>query len=229
MPSPGRSGRCCPIRAAGVDQGWEASFAGAFEEYARWLSPIGMSPRRVAQPYSFGGVDFAPEDRVFFMFSSGNRDEDCFPNPAAFDLRQDCTPAISFGAGPHFCAGAWISRCLIGDVVLPRLFDRFEGLRLAGPVPFGGWAFRGLPCPWSGTGSCPPLFHFHFRFRFRFRFRFVSVSVPARLTSPLQRKPDPEMPDTLRAIILMVAGSFFALAICHGGWRPNRALWGRWS
>jgi len=130
----------------------EASFADAFEEYARWLSPIGMSPRRVAQPYSFGGVDFAPEDRVFFMFSSGNRDEDCFPNPAAFDLRQDCTPAISFGAGPHFCAGAWISRCLIGDVILPRLFDRFEGLRLAGPVPFGGWAFRGplsMPVAWD--------------------------------------------------------------------------------
>ena len=50
-----------------------------FEEYARWIAPIGMSPRRVARPWSIGGVDFEPEDRVFFMFGSANRDEACFP------------------------------------------------------------------------------------------------------------------------------------------------------
>lgn len=124
----------------------------AFEEYARWMSPIGMSPRRVAQTYHYGGVRFDPEDRVFLMFGSGNRDEDIFTNPEAFDVGQDCTNAISFGAGPHFCAGAWISRCLIADVVLPKLFGRFSGLRLAGDVPFGGWAFRGplsMPVIWD--------------------------------------------------------------------------------
>ena len=36
-----------------------------FEEFARWISPIGMSPRRVAKAATVGGVDFAPEDRVF--------------------------------------------------------------------------------------------------------------------------------------------------------------------
>ena len=109
-------------------------------------------PRRIAQHYTYGGVEFAPEDRVFFMFSSGNRDEDIFAHPDHFNLSQDCTHAISFGAGPHFCAGAWISKCLIADVVLPRLFERFKGLRLAGEVPFGGWAFRGpmaMPVEWD--------------------------------------------------------------------------------
>ena len=42
---------------------------------ARWIAPIGMSPRRVAKPWSYGGVDFEPEDRVFLMFGSANRDE----------------------------------------------------------------------------------------------------------------------------------------------------------
>src|ERR1700719_5337889 len=46
-----------------------------FEEYARWIAPIGMSPRRVAKPWSFRGVDFVPEDRVVFMVGSGHRDE----------------------------------------------------------------------------------------------------------------------------------------------------------
>jgi cytochrome P450 len=30
-----------------------------FEEFARWISPIGMSPRRVAKAANVGGVDFA--------------------------------------------------------------------------------------------------------------------------------------------------------------------------
>ena len=131
-----------PEQRAKIEQG-EATWLDAFEEYARWMSPIGMSPRRVAQPYDFNGVAFAPEDRVFLMFSSGNRDEAVFANPDQFDVSQDCTPAISFGAGPHFCAGARISKCLIAEVVLPKLFARFRGLRLDGEVPFGGWAFRG--------------------------------------------------------------------------------------
>ncbi|MDG2230532.1 MAG: cytochrome P450, partial [Paracoccaceae bacterium] len=46
-----------------------------FEEYCRWISPIGMSPRRVARAYSYKGLEFRPEQRVFFMFGSGNRDE----------------------------------------------------------------------------------------------------------------------------------------------------------
>lgn len=140
-----------PEQLSRIERG-EATWLDAFEEYARWMSPIGMSPRRVAQHYSYGDVDFEPEDRVFFMFGSGNRDEAIFQNPEAFDVGQDCTHAISFGAGPHFCAGAWISRCLIAEVVLPKMFSRFEGLRLAGDVPFGGWAFRGplaMPVRWD--------------------------------------------------------------------------------
>jgi hypothetical protein len=46
-----------------------------FEEYARWISPIGMSPRRIAKAWSINGIDLEPEDRVFFMFGSANRDE----------------------------------------------------------------------------------------------------------------------------------------------------------
>jgi len=33
----------------------------AFEEYTRWISPIGMSPRRMAKPWTVRNVDFEPE------------------------------------------------------------------------------------------------------------------------------------------------------------------------
>lgn len=121
----------------------EIAWGHAFEEYARWISPIGMSPRRVAQRYELDGVTFEPEDRVFLMFGSGNRDEAVFEHPDRFDLDQDISAAISFGAGPHFCAGAWASRALIGEVALPMLFDRLPNLALDGEPRFGGWAFRG--------------------------------------------------------------------------------------
>jgi cytochrome P450 len=125
-----------------------------FEEFARWISPIGMSPRRVAKAASVNGVDFAPEDRVFLMFGSANRDEAHFADADRFDLTRDTAKSIAFGAGPHFCAGAAASRALIADVALPSVFARLKGLRLddSEPVRIGGWAFRGLfnlPVVWD--------------------------------------------------------------------------------
>ena len=125
-----------------------------FEEYTRWIAPIGMSPRRVARAWSHGGVDFEPEDRVFFMFGSANRDEACFASPDDFDIRRDTQKSIAFGAGPHYCAGAFASRAMVADVALPGIFARLKGLRLdqSEPARIGGWAFRGLlnlPVEWD--------------------------------------------------------------------------------
>jgi len=132
----------------------KAKWIDVFEEYARWIAPIGMSPRRVAKRWSYGGVDFEPEDRVFFMFGSANRDENCFENPELFDVTRDTQKSIAFGAGPHYCAGAFASRAMVADVALPSIFARLNGLRLddSQPVRIGGWAFRGLlnlPVAWD--------------------------------------------------------------------------------
>ena len=116
----------------------------AFEEFGRWMSPIGMSPRRVIKKYSYGEVEFYPEDKVFFMFGSANRDETIFEDPEIFNVGRDTSLSITFGAGPHFCAGAWISKVLIAEVALPMLFTRFPKLRLEEDIRFIGWAFRGL-------------------------------------------------------------------------------------
>jgi hypothetical protein len=123
-----------------------AKWIDVFEEYTRWIAPIGMSPRRVAKQCSYGGVDFEPDDRVFLMFGSANRDEACFADPDRFDITRDTSKSIAFGAGPHYCAGAFASRAMVADVALPSLFARLKGLRLdpSEPVRIGGWAFRGL-------------------------------------------------------------------------------------
>ncbi|WP_076864206.1 cytochrome P450 [Bradyrhizobium mercantei] len=125
-----------------------------FEEYARWISPIGMSPRRIAKPWTIRDVAFETNERVFLMFGSANRDEKHFDKPEAFDVRRDASKSIAFGAGPHFCAGAWASRAMVADVALPAIFERLKNLRLIDDRPprIGGWAFRGLldlPVTWD--------------------------------------------------------------------------------
>lgn len=83
-------------------QGGENTWLEAFEEYARWISPIGMSPRRITQDFEWNDIELKAEERLFFMFGSANRDEDMFENPEAFDFSRDTSKAISLGAGPHF-------------------------------------------------------------------------------------------------------------------------------
>jgi cytochrome P450 len=132
----------------------------AFEEYARWISPIGMSPRRIAKPWTIRDVAFEPEERVFLMFGSANRDDKYFDAPDRFNIRRDTSKSVAFGAGPHFCAGAGASRAMIADVALPTVFARLKNLRIVddSPVRIGGWAFRGLlnlPLTWDAVLSSP--------------------------------------------------------------------------
>ena len=123
--------------------GSEFNWLKAFEEYARWMSPIGMSPRRIAKDFSYKDFEFSENDRVFLMFGSANRDEDIFEKPNEFRLDRDVTQSISFGAGPHFCAGAWISKTLIAEVAIPMFFEKFPKIELQSEVEYSGWAFRG--------------------------------------------------------------------------------------
>ena len=130
----------------------DATWLDAFNEYARWMAPIGMSPRRVVQRDHIDGIDLMPEDRVFFMFGSAGRDEAHFDAPDTFNITRNTQRAISFGAGPHFCAGAYAARCLVADVALPLAFEHLPNLRLTNPAPFSGWAFRGptkMPAAWD--------------------------------------------------------------------------------
>jgi cytochrome P450 len=130
----------------------KASYQDAFLEYARWMSPIGMSPRRVARDDIVNDISFVTNSAVFFMFSSAGRDETHFESPDLFDITRDTQASIPFGAGPHFCAGAAAARALITQVALPMAFAALPDLHLTGPVRYHGWAFRGpvsVPVAWS--------------------------------------------------------------------------------
>lgn len=140
-----------PAQLALVQSG-QFNYSDAFSEYIRFVTPIGMTPRRVARPDVINGISFEPDETAFFMFSSACRDEAYFQNADQYDITRDNSAALPFGAGPHFCAGAAASRMLIADIALPMLFERLKNLRIDGDVPFAGWAFRGpthLPVTWN--------------------------------------------------------------------------------
>jgi cytochrome P450 len=126
----------------------------AFEEAVRWISPIGMYPRRVTRETDLSGVTLSEGLQIGLCVGAANRDNRRFTNPDTFDIFRPRQSHLAFGAGAHFCAGTWVSRQTVGKIVVPMLFERFRNLRLREDAPpiIRGWVFRGpvsLPVRWD--------------------------------------------------------------------------------
>ena len=60
-------------------------------------------------------------------------------------MTREQIPSLTFGAGPHFCLGAYLT-AMQGEIIFPRLLDRFPRLRSAGDPAYRtpGSTLRGL-------------------------------------------------------------------------------------
>ncbi|WGS18377.1 MULTISPECIES: cytochrome P450 [unclassified Bradyrhizobium] len=126
----------------------------ALEEAVRWVSPIGMYPRRVTRSVDLSGVELPQDLQIGLCVGTANRDDKRFADPDSFDVLRPKQSHLAFGAGPHFCAGTWVSRLTVGKIVGPMLFERLRNLRLRDDAPpvVRGWVFRGpvsLPVRWD--------------------------------------------------------------------------------
>jgi cytochrome P450 len=126
----------------------------ALEEAVRWISPIGMYPRRVTRDVELSGTTLPRDLQIGLCVGAANRDDSRFAEPDRFDVTRPKQSHLAFGAGPHFCAGTWVSRLTVGKIVVPMLFDRLRNLRLREETPpvVRGWVFRGpvtLPVRWD--------------------------------------------------------------------------------
>lgn len=124
-----------------------------FEETVRWVSPIGMYPRQTTRRVELGGTVLEEGARIGVVLASGNRDETVFTDADKFNIYREKKPHVAFGGGPHFCLGTWASRVQVGEVALPTLFRRLNGIRKGeAPVTWAGWVFRGptsVPVRWN--------------------------------------------------------------------------------
>ena len=127
-----------------------------FEEAVRWVAPIGMYPRRVTQDTVLGDTELKAGSQIGICVGAANRDTRQFEAPNEFNLHRKGNRHLGFGAGPHFCAGAWVARQMVGEIAVPRVLERLPNLRLDPdkPVVERGWVFRGpvsLPVVWDAT------------------------------------------------------------------------------
>ncbi|WEH38143.1 cytochrome P450 [Streptomyces sp. AM 2-1-1] len=86
-----------------------------------------------------GGVFIPAGGVVVADCGMANRDPAVFSEPWSADLFAPLeTPTLSFGAGPHYCLGAWLARTEL-QLALHRLAARFPGLRLTDPPASVRW------------------------------------------------------------------------------------------
>ncbi|MFF0143834.1 cytochrome P450 [Amycolatopsis sulphurea] len=104
---------------------------GAVEEMLRWWTPVMNFRRTAVRGARLSDVDINPGDKVVVWFSSANRDETVFPDPATFDVTRAPGEHLTFGHGPHFCLGANLARVQM-RALFAAVLDRLGEVRLAG-------------------------------------------------------------------------------------------------
>ncbi|MFC7303716.1 cytochrome P450 [Streptomyces monticola] len=129
---------------------------GAVDELLRYVphrSSVGLS-RIALEDVELHGHTIRAGDPVYVSYLAANRDPDVFADPETIDFDRAPNPHVSYGHGPHYCAGALLAR-MQAELLVGALVERFPGLRLAVPaeqVPYRrGALIRGpeaLPVTW---------------------------------------------------------------------------------
>ena len=117
----------------------------AVEEILRYEPPVQLVVRAALGPAELEGTRVPAGSMIFGLVAAANRDPAQVKEPEVFDVRRDQVCSLSFGAGPHYCLGAYLA-LIQGEVLFPRLLRRFPGLRQAGPPVYRapGSTLRGL-------------------------------------------------------------------------------------
>jgi cytochrome P450 len=142
-----------------VTELWEADAEGraAFiEECLRVYPPVMLIPRGCVQETTVAGTTIKPGERVIVGSACVNRDESLFDSSEAFDAdRSNGDRHLTFGFGPHICAGAAMARsvALIGLDEFVR-FARPRHARLP-----DGFVYENVPTFFEyGPKSMPVIF-----------------------------------------------------------------------
>jgi hypothetical protein len=114
-----------------------ALVASAIDEILRFHHPTQSTStnRRCTVDIEMGGKTLRAGDTVRVGLGAANRDPAVFEDPNRFDItRKSAVPALSFGAGPHFCVGAALAR-FEARLAIEAIADRWPALRLVTEAP----------------------------------------------------------------------------------------------
>jgi cytochrome P450 len=101
--------------------------ASLIEEVLRYDSPVQMLFRHTTGATELAGTTIPEGALVLSLLGSANRDPRKFANPETFDLNRNPKEIASFGFGPHFCLGQYLSR-MEAKIAIQLLLQRFSEL-----------------------------------------------------------------------------------------------------
>ncbi|WP_162560818.1 cytochrome P450 [Methylobacterium durans] len=101
----------------------------AIDETLRFEPPVTLIPRIALEPISVCGNSIPAGAVVQLSLAAANRDLAHFPDPDRFDIARQPKQLMSFGHGPHGCAGVNLAR-LQSEIALRTLLSRHPELAL---------------------------------------------------------------------------------------------------
>ena len=82
----------------------------AVEEFLRLQAPVQFIGRIASQEIELGGRLIKTGDMVLPVLGAANRDPEVFERPDTLDVTRTHSHQLSFGTGPHLCAGIQLAR-----------------------------------------------------------------------------------------------------------------------
>ncbi|WP_369045966.1 cytochrome P450 [Sinomonas sp. P10A9] len=105
----------------------------AFAEVLRYWVPIHIWGRTTTREVEIDGYTVPKGAQIGLLIGAGNRDPRHYENPDTFDVRRNPTDHLSFGYGPHGCAGQGLAR-LEGHAIVSALARQVQSITISEPV-----------------------------------------------------------------------------------------------
>lgn len=136
------------------------AFDTVVEEVIRFVSPVQISARVMADDVECAGHKIPSEAKIRLFIGAANHDPRRFENPDVFDTDRATERHLGFGGGVHFCLGIHLARLEV-KIALKEVFRRFPNLTAVengtdwGPSRkfLGVSRFRVRPNPIRGSPS----------------------------------------------------------------------------
>ncbi|SFI78909.1 MULTISPECIES: cytochrome P450 [Microbacterium] len=105
----------------------------AFAEVLRFWPPVHAWGRRVTKDVEIDGAVIPAGAHAAILFGAGNHDPRHYDDPDTFDITRNPVDHLSFGYGPHGCAGQGLAR-MEGHAVIRALATHLTSFEVDGEV-----------------------------------------------------------------------------------------------
>lgn len=105
----------------------------AFAEVLRYWVPIHAWGRRTTRDVEIDGMLVPAGAHIAVLLGAGNHDERHYENPDVFDVTRNPVDHLSFGYGPHGCAGQGLAR-MEGHAIIAALAKHVGSFRIGDEV-----------------------------------------------------------------------------------------------